>query len=180
MAAPVTPSKGLPHPMHPPPVGFRVRPDPGWRLAVGAIGAIASASVALWLALWIDAGLFGTMAVVGTLAAVGGGVAERSLRGHPGWLRWDGANWTWQAEMPDAGRDGQAASDVRAVFDWGSWMLLRLRMHTATQRVPQGNLGRGFAHQWLPVARRMDPAQWHGLRVAVHAGHRSPGATGGA
>lgn len=72
----------------------------------------------------------------------------------PGELSWDGQSWWYRA-------DGDAAVAVTLALQWdaGQAMLLRLD-------------GRGVGglllprHAWLKASQM--PAQWHGLRCAVH------------
>lgn len=53
--------------------------------------------------------------------------------------------------------DGRAGT-LDCIADAGDWMLLRHRAAT------------GGSRRWLALARRDQPAQWHRLRCAVHAG----------
>ena len=72
----------------------------------------------------------------------------------PGALSWDGQAW-WYCP------DGSAAFVVELTLRWdaGDAVLLQLRSPA---------LGRLSRYAWLQASQW--PAQWHGLRCAVHAG----------
>jgi len=62
------------------------------------------------------------------------------------------------ASLPLWQLDGHAGT-IDCIADAGDWMLLRHRAATG-----------GRPDRWLALARRDQPAQWHRLRCAVHAG----------
>lgn len=129
-----------------------------WSASLAGVLAAATALIGLLTAWWCGMTLARAV-FMGAVWVLAAGVTWWALQREilpPGELSWDGQSWWYRAG------DGQgAAVAVTLTLRWdaGRAMLLQLDLR---------KLGELPRHAWLKASQM--PAQWHGLRCAVHAG----------
>ncbi len=128
-----------------------------WNPRVAAGLALVSGLVC-WLAGWWYGITTLRAAALGAVWGMSVGVAWLVLRREtlpPGELAWDGQSWWYRENLG-------VATPVTLALQWdaGRAMLLQLNF-CQTDRLARC--------AWLQASQM--PAQWHGLRCAVHAGH---------
>jgi hypothetical protein len=143
-----------------PAVHITIEPDRTWQVAVALLLASAASACVAWAALWLGASSAATGAMAAAAAAVAAFGARRWLPAEFGQLGWDGSQWLWSPGMRShESRTGR----VRAVYDFGPWMLLRFDADAAPR-----------CHAWLPLSRTAAGSGWHGLRAAVYSRRPEP------
>jgi hypothetical protein len=131
-----------------PPVRVSLARSPGWIVFNALCAGAATANLAAWAAMSVEAaapaGVALACAIVAAVAA--SLLAWRSQR--PGDLVWDGAAWQWQ------GVEGWA----RVAIDLDGWMLLRFEATAATRR-----------RRWIAASRPRSLGPWAALRAALYS-----------
>ena len=123
------------------------------RALVALIWVAAGIVLGAWTAQWLEWpmsswGGVATAALPGVAMGVLGWTVCSPMSGA---LAWDGRLWHWR-DAPQG--PSVPATGLRIAFDLGGWAVLR------------DDRGR-----WCGVCRADAPAQWHGLRLALHAIH---------
>jgi len=120
-----------------------------------ALAALAGAAAAGLFVLQSDAFGWRQALVLGAVGAASAFAWAAWLRSPTGVLRWDGADWRWEAPGSAGAGRPQLALDLQAR------LLLRWQ--------PDG--GRAC---WLWLERESDSAHWEALRRAVYSRARAP------
>jgi len=150
----------------------------GWWLGACGLWGACAGCVAAWF-IWHlrvhGEGLLTDMSLLLPLLLMAVGILASAAavlwhaRGHPAQLSWDGSHWTCRPLTGRAlttgvaapvGQEEPSAGQLEWMMDFGDAVLLRWRS--------PGTADCAGRTVWLPVSRRLQPAAWHGLRVALN------------